>query len=271
MRRIIILSFIVLLFSPAVLWAADSPVFDHDFHVKDQGVDCSECHHSGDLAIQPPVSRCEQCHENGFAEKVRIPVPVTHDSFWYKDHGPYAKKSDRNCETCHVEQKFCLDCHKAGFADEQGKAGIHRSDFLVTHPILARADDRSCTICHEDKSFCVDCHNDFQRDDLALVSHRRGFSDISAGLVLHDTFNVTDCQNCHTNSVLPTHDWTEGHAREARRNLPTCQACHPDADVCLKCHSAREGLIVNPHPANWGDIKDTLNGASDGKTCRRCH
>jgi hypothetical protein len=71
--------------------------------------------------------------------------------------------------------------------------------------------------------------------------------------------------------VLPTHEWYPNHAREARKNLATCQACHPEGDVCLTCHSARTGLRVNPHPRDWDDIKDRLRDASDNRTCRKCH
>ena len=41
--------------------------------------------------------------------------------------------------------------------------------------------------------------------------------------------------------------------------------------ICLTCHSARTGLLVNPHPKDWGDIKNRLKNASNGKTCRKCH
>ena len=50
-----------------------------------------------------------------------------------------------------------------------------------------------------------------------------------------------------------------------------CQACHPEGDVCLTCHSARTGLRFNPHPKDWDDMKDRIRDASDGRTCRKCH
>ena len=268
MKRIILFTLLFLL--PGFMAARAAEVtFDHGLHLEEYEEDCATCHQAGDLDIVPAKERCEECHEKDFVKSVTIPARTTHDSFWYRDHGPYAKETDRNCESCH-DDRSCLDCHKAGFADEQGKLNVHRSDFRVTHPLLARADNRSCTVCHE-VEFCLDCHEDFAPEDLAFVSHRRGFRDISAGLVIHDTFGPSDCQTCHVDSVLPSHDWTDGHAREARRSLPTCQSCHPDGEVCLTCHSAREGLIVNPHPENWDEIKDNLNGAGGGRTCRRCH
>ena len=260
---------IALLLAAGMAVAMEGKLFDHDYHVAEIEPDCSVCHMPDDLDVVPSLESCEACHEKGFLKDATIPARVTHDSFWYRDHGPYAKESDNNCAVCH-EESSCFDCHKAGFADEQGKLNVHRSDFRVTHPILARADNRSCTVCHEER-FCTDCHSDFAPEDLAFESHRRGWSDIETGSGPHAAVTVEQCEVCHTDSVLPSHEWSDSHAREARRSLPTCQACHPQAEVCLRCHSAREGLIVNPHPADWDDMKDYLDGASGGKTCRRCH
>jgi len=277
MKRTILI-ILALLFMAAAAFAMEPKIFDHDYHVEEVESDCGACHQEADLDIAPPMERCEDCHEESFMVDAKIPARVTHDSFWYRDHGPAAKDQDNNCDSCHQDNQvtretlnsFCLDCHKAGFADEQGMLNVHRSDYRVTHPISARADARSCSVCHE-PSFCNDCHDDFAPEDLAFESHRRGWSDLDTGTGPHSIVDETQCDVCHTGSVLPTHEWSDSHAREARRSLPTCQACHPKADVCLECHSAREGLIVNPHPRDWNEMKDYLDGASDGKTCRRCH
>jgi hypothetical protein len=54
--------------------------------------------------------------------------------------------------------------------------------------------------------------------------------------------------------------------------LATCQTCHPEGDVCLRCHSAKGGVVgFNPHGKDWDDRKNRLNDASNGKTCRKCH
>ncbi len=262
----------LLLLLPAAGFSAEeagkAAVFNHPGHL-DNAPACGECHAKGDLTIVPPAERCDKCHDKGQAGRVTIPGPATHDSFWYRDHKSPARAEGSECAACH-DDAFCADCHRAGFADQQGKVNIHRSDFRVTHPLLARADARSCRSCHDEGS-CVDCHSRFAPADLAFESHRRSWSDLTVGGASHADFPPDSCAGCHPGSVLPTHLWSSAHAREARRSLPTCQSCHPDAEVCLRCHSAREGLIVNPHPRDWDDIKDILNGASGGKTCRRCH
>ncbi|WP_152514532.1 cytochrome c3 family protein [Chrysiogenes arsenatis] len=172
----------------------------------------------------------------------------------------------------------CLSCHIADKADEMGKLGnnfsnIHTSEFSITHPIAARTNPNLCANCHRENRFCTDCHDKFRRNDLGMESHRRNFSALQTGPLAqsHDQFTEADCKTCHVNSIIPTHEWSTAHAREARKNLATCQACHPSGDTCVKCHSARSGLGISPHPKNWNKIKGRLERASGGATCSRCH
>jgi hypothetical protein len=205
---------------------------------------------------------------------VVLPGTRTHGLSWATNHRPFAKNQTFDCAACH-QQSFCLDCHKSGFANEMGDTGnnminVHRGEFSVSHPIAARTNPQLCSSCHE-AAFCSDCHARFAPADLALSSHRRGWSDIDVSGSLHENFPADSCNTCHPDSVLPSHQWSASHSREARKNLATCQACHPDGDVCIKCHSAREGLGVNPHPEDWKDFSSRLDGASGGRTCKRCH
>ena len=271
MIRILLLLNVGLLLGASTLWAAD---FNHDAHLVMAGdPPCITCHVADAEEILPDSKVCLECHDQEFVDSVNLPGLVTHGLTWALTHrGPVLARTI-DCAACH-EQDFCLDCHKAGRADEMGTLGntmtnVHRSEFTVSHPIAARTDPQLCNTCHENK-FCVGCHDDFNRADLALESHRKGFTNGTLG-GQHALFNDQQCQGCHPNSVLPSHQWTTSHAREARKNLATCQACHPDGDVCLKCHSAKSGLMANPHPRDWDDIKNRLKRASNAKTCRKCH
>lgn len=249
--------------------------FDHAAHnTYLDPLDCATCHVAGAKSIVPEFKVCLDCHDDAFVKEVNLPGLKTHGPVWPLNHRAAAKGNNPDCSACH-QQSDCLDCHKAGFADEMGAFGnqmvnVHRSDFNVTHPIAARTNPQLCSSCHE-RNFCLDCHKGFAPADLAIASHRRGFTDGTLG-GNHALFNETQCQTCHASgSVIPTGGWAPSHAREARKNLATCQACHPEGDVCLKCHSAVSGLRVNPHPKNWDDISGRLKRASDGKTCRKCH
>ena len=272
MKRCLLAIFVMVCMGALPARAAE---FDHSFHLNFlQGMPCSTCHDPGAKQIRPGKDVCLQCHEQDFVKKAVLPALKTHGPTWPLLHRPFAKGNTYDCSACH-QQSFCLQCHEAGRADEMGKfsnkmVNVHLSDFKVTHPIMARTDPQLCSSCHE-KKFCVECHDQFAPADLAILSHRRGWSNLKVAGTPHAQFTESECQNCHPNSVLPRHEWALDHAREARKDLATCQACHPNGDVCLKCHSARTGLMVNPHPSGWDDIAGRLDRASGGRTCRRCH
>ena len=227
------------------------------------------------------ISECNDCH-------VGQGIAPNHDATWLRSHRLLAARGASNCNECH-QQVMCLDCHTGGGIDAQLSTNnykrdyvprSHRNDFLEIHPLKAKTSPQSCNRCH-DRRYCSSCHSKFQSSDLQFKSHRRQFRDIPLSSVgpNHSTFQPADCRNCHVNGLLPSHNaWAGDHAIEARRNLRSCQTCHADGDVCLKCHSSRKdatgkklGLQVNPHPRNWGAIKDNLKSKSGGRSCVQCH
>lgn len=252
-RRIYILTIMaVLLGLVAFAWAATS----HKDFAEMKMKDCAECHQSSGARLN-------------------------HGEFWIKEHKLAANNQENNCKDCH-QQSFCLDCHKGGGIDSSlhvSNSGAdympstHRTDFRELHPLKAREDGRSCLRCHDSKRFCTECHSKFKRDDLQVLSHRRGWTDLDlkAGGPNHSLFTTAMCQACHNNSILPKNQWSGEHAREARKNLATCQTCHSDGVVCMKCHSAVSGLKINPHPRNWSKISGRLRSASNNRTCVKCH
>lgn len=280
-RTVFIVLTLLLASAVAPLWAAD---FDHRAHVEEYVADagCGACHVDDAISIVPATSVCVECHDAEMVDSVVLAETKTHGPVWSLNHSKEAKGVSANCSSCH-EQNYCLDCHKAGFSHEQGSfsnnmINVHRSDFSVSHPLAARADQNRCSSCHESR-FCSDCHDTwrFRTDDIGSPSHRRtfdlGFNNATIP-AFHTAFtDSSQCDSCHLGSVEPNfHSWSIGHAREARRSLATCEACHPDGDVCLNCHSAKSGAVgFNPHPSDWGDIMGNLRDASNGKTCRRCH
>lgn len=258
--------------------------FDHAEHLTYiEGTDCATCHVEGAQSIVPETTACLQCHDQDFVDTVKMPGLKTHGPVWALNHRPFAKGNTYDCAACH-QQSYCMECHTSGRADEMGDFGnnminVHRSDFHVTHPIAARTDQQLCSSCHE-PNYCSDCHNDF-RSNMNLgtgPSHSKAFgiSGIGGDIdVIHQTVTAdTDCFVCHNSDsvVRDFHTWSVDHARDARKNLATCQACHPQGDVCLNCHSAKGGAVgFNPHGKDWDDRKGRLDRASNGKTCRMCH
>ena len=214
---------------------------------------------------------CRSCHK---AEG----IAPNHDADWGRGHRLLASKPVKNCAQCH-DQAWCLDCHAGGGTDvapglaNAGKNFVprsHRSDFREIHPLKALDNPNSCVRCHESR-FCTECHSRYKPTSLQFQSHRRQFQEIKLSAVgpKHEIFNAGQCQTCHPSGMIPSHHWSAEHAAEARRNLQSCQTCHNDGDVCMKCHSARTGLKVNPHPRGWN--ASSLKAKSSSRTCAKCH
>lgn len=190
------------------------------------------------------ISECNDCHK---AEG----VAPNHDNDWVRGHRVLASQAVKNCEQCH-QQKFCLDCHSGGGTGDDltvenfrrdYKPKSHRSDWIDIHSIKSVDNPQSCKRCHEER-YCNECHSKFPGGDLRIKSHRPlGSSSQSYSVFAAD------------------------HAAEARRNLQSCQSCHPDGDVCIGCHQTGG---ANPHPRNWRSIRGVYKDRNI-KTCVKCH
>jgi len=189
------------------------------------------------------IKECNTCHKGEG-------VAPNHDADFLRGHRVLAAQAGNNCSQCH-QQAWCLDCHKGGGdGADLGKENFgrdykpksHRSDFVSIHPIKALDNPQSCKSCHEQK-YCNDCHSRFPMGSLRIKSH----------LMLGPNAQQ------YTAAIGE-------HSTEARRNLQSCAACHPEGDVCIQCHSTGK---VRPHPRNWKsqNFKDRTNG----KMCLKCH
>lgn len=204
-----------------------------------------------------PLTDCNKCHEaEGIARTHDNEWAGKHhqDSDWLAEHRILASKAGKNCADCH-DQSFCLDCHKGGGIERDLKIQnykrdyvprSHRSDFVNIHPIKAKDAPQTCNRCHQ-PSFCTDCHDRFPKGALRIKSHQMLGSN---GQTYSPALNE--------------------HPMEARRNLQSCQACHPEGDVCIQCHSAKTGGS-NPHPKNWGSIKNNFKDRAGSRVCIKCH
>jgi len=190
-----------------------------------------------------PIKDCNECHKGEG-------IAPNHGADFVRDHRVLAGKADKNCNQCH-DQAWCLDCHQGGGNGENlsiGNSGrdykpkSHRSDFISIHPLKAQDNPQQCYRCHDQK-YCTACHSRFPKGSLKIKSH----------LMLGP----------NGQKYAPA---LNEHSTEARRNLQSCQTCHPEGDVCIQCHSSGR---VRPHPRSWksGNMKDRSNG----KVCQKCH
>lgn len=199
-----------------------------------------------DYGTTMEIKACNDCH-------VVNNVGPNHGSFWMRDHRLYKEKLPSNCNDCH-QHSFCLDCHTGGGIDRDfhvSNSGVdymprtHRTDFREIHSIKALDDPRTCVRCHDAERFCAECHDRFPKGTLNIKSH----------------------QMLGPNGQKYTFAIGE-HSREARKNLQSCQACHPEGDVCIQCHSSGK---TSPHPRGWNRTAGRLKRASDQRTCLKCH
>ena len=226
------------------------------------------------------IKECSECHKGEG-------VAPNHGSDYVREHRVLASKAGKNCSQCH-EQKWCLDCHQGGGSGDNlsvdgfnrdYKPKSHRSDFINIHALKAKDNMQQCYRCHDAKAFCYSCHSKFP------IGNDK-FGNRNLRIKSHNILGInTDSGNGNSNfngtsTVLPgmsqpnkinnqKYSFALGeHALEARRNLQSCQACHPDGDVCIQCHSSK-GNGTNPHPS--GFKKDNYRDRSNGKVCQKCH
>ena len=166
---------------------------------------------------------CRECHRSSG-------VSDNHGAFFLRDHRVLAQKASNNCFDCH-QQSYCLDCHNGGNVDAYQKTlsrrgepmpSTHRPDFISTHAIRSFDDPRSCYRCHEPR-FCSDCHNQ-------QIKQGRGGG--RAAMNIHPHSPV------FTAGGVADPSWVSFHSADARRNLQTCQGCHPQKSDCsnFACH-----------------------------------
>lgn len=148
--------------------------------------DCVTCHHvlqerNGDWkAIHPTavrengpngclescheVKQCEECHTTGKATTLPSSIATAGVTTieqqhvkpdWLAQHGTVALEGPAKCQTCHVSDGECLDCHAQ-------RPAFHgpRSTWLTRHVPLSK-DARRCLTCHR-QPMCDDCHAQFK-------------------------------------------------------------------------------------------------------------
>jgi hypothetical protein len=147
----------------------------------------------------------------------------------FKEHRQLAERAGTNCADCH-QQSYCLDCHSGGNIETYKQKSLsgkgeampttHRTDFISIHALKAKDDPQNCYRCHE-SNFCSDCHSKLQnKGSMSIKSHS------ASG----------NTQRYFLNSLSSSAE-KAAHAADARRNLQSCQGCHPDAVVCSQCHN----------------------------------
>lgn len=243
--------------APAIQWEtpearASSLDFTHAAH----GFDCATCHTQAEEAPTgmsfPDPETCIGCHAPGanhkeaedcgfcHAKVTDISLtgfglePAFHEPGFRTSHASAASSGQPDCASCHSENT-CTQCH-----DGLGSPDFHPINFLASHGPEAFGRVSDCTTCHNNQSFCRECH-------LNLGFNQEGplFSSF------HDDQGVGFFS----------------HSFAARQDLESCVSCHQQTD-CMRCHSSRTGLGVNPHGPGF-DASSLFD--LNRETCELCH
>jgi hypothetical protein len=256
--------------------------FSHIIHEREGLIECLKCHLTGAVNIIPERTICYDCHDEESIRETVLGPSRTHTPLWVNTHGLESEFADAQCSRCH-HLSFCVDCHKGGELNADLKKrtvrmdtapATHTARFRIVHPLKAAAEQiEQCYTCHS-RQECVDCHDNYRSrfPNREIVSHQMNWQALIArnDVPDHNAFSLNQCQDCHPGGALSDRDWSNDHAREARRSLAGCQSCHPEGTACMPCHSATSGLMINPHPRNWKSIQSKFRRASP-EVCIKCH
>jgi len=174
--------------------------------------------------------------------------PESHDQLWEYKHGLAAKQNTKDCTVCHKNEKTCLDCHKQTF-NSKNKPNSHKGNYNLVHQLDAKRNASTCTTCHESNS-CLKCHQSLNKAVSAIP-----------------TLVGTNPNQPQSHKLA---NWrTALHPAYAKKNLSSCQTCHPNlytVSPCTTCHGGKSNISGSPHPANFNRTQ-----FKNLTVCYKCH
>jgi len=269
--------------------------FSHKAHVDSQKTACETCHTVLDKAgartgeLVPAMTTCTTCHNDVKAsnacEKCHTNLaalrPAEHNrTNFVREHKFSARLGDAACGACHT-QESCVDCHNGSElmkVDVPGKdlmslhsprltaidrgqgmrlTKIHDLNFKFTHGISAKGKAIECQTCHSTEQFCSECH--------------KAGGNVNQGVFKPASHSVAGF------TTLGIGSGGGEHARQAKRDIESCAACHSieGADaVCITCHTDVDGIKgTDPKTHDRGFMSDNhgIWHTDPGANCYTCH
>lgn len=232
--------------------------FSHALHVKDQGLECINCHQDAkrtDEPGMPALDGCLACHEEIDAKKPeekRVVRLFEGETFKALHAGALASEV-RFSHKLHARKQECSACHAAVETGSQ----VEKESGLAMD---------TCTRCHDAQAVdgrCATCHTQIDAS-WAPENHHHEWMKLHGGVVRADTGATADgCALCHSESTCVTchkeeapeshtnHFRLRGHGIASMMDRQTCAACH-EPDSCDRCH--RDTLPQN-HTGLWGGTR----------------
>ena len=232
------------------------------------GVDCRECHTTGNNTDKIDFVECRNCHQD------------------YHNEQFTSRQKDADCKDCHsIDMSFATTLF--GLDDHQ------ESDYKLEGAHVATA----CFACHvseEDRwefrdigQNCVDCHNNIHQDVISekffpgencaschLVDNWRviEFDHTTTNWNLEGAHVSVSCRECHFSDVNGEEDVQEFFELSA-----TCISCHEDEhggqfgleSDCTSCHGTEKGWEITNF--NHNNTNFPLDGEHNVVDCSQCH
>lgn len=185
---------------------------------------CAACHNA---------DYCQECHEGGRSLPTETPpveqflpygpqvaadqllVQRAHELNYRFTHSLDAAGKETECQTCHLTDSFCSDCHTSGDPSQLRPLWHGGTDWGAIpggvgsgggrHAEMARRDMELCAACHEitlagTDPTCLTCHRDFSPSRGNDPStHDPGFASGAGKGEWHDDDGAV-CYVCHTRS-----------------------------------------------------------------------
>ncbi|MBI3194514.1 MAG: cytochrome c3 family protein [Ignavibacteriae bacterium] len=242
--------------------------FSHSFHVKSQGVACTDCHDlessstisSGSLL--PTHEQCQTCHEEKITNDCAfchsdadniVPIEIPERELMFSHEKHIAKNV--KCETCHAgvedveyaasampSMETCMNCHsenRIAMNCETCHTNFYslipenhlEGDFKKTHKELTRIGmaDVSCSTCHTE-SFCQDCHTGIELQ--GFKSSGNLMAEPSPRTSAKDSPMQLRLQQVHALNYRFT------HGIDAKSKALDCATCNEQQSFCSECHQA---------------------------------
>ncbi len=258
--------------------------FTHSDEIEVGSQSCATCHAETSCRVchgAAPIPEIAALPRPKKGEPAGVVVsrtrPPGHLPMFATQHGTAAATDMPRCSSCHIESQ-CAECHndpnrlagefaprgstrsKVAAGDEldaelfvhadaamgtlppEPRSGYHPANFLMRHGAEAFAVQTVCSDCHSTEAFCRDCHTSTG----IAMSVGDG-----AGGAFHDA----------------QANWFFEHGRAARQGLEGCASCHQQTS-CLRCHSAKSGLRINPHGPGF-DASRAATASTE--SCATCH
>ncbi len=284
---ILILSGIVILSSFLFINAQDtpslskSPKFSHQKHLKDGGMECSDCHASIAQSTKaedrnlPGHDVCQNCHDVEddknctycHVDEENLQPWPTPDRKFYFNHQVHSSMgcekchagieevdtgagrfipSQQSCNACHnglVATMECLECHPL---TTQFRPDNHVPAWSREHAVHVRAGISDCGHCHTN-NYCQECHESTGLISTKIVPQSY-YPNYAPHLKGQETQVIKSVHGLNYRFV---------HQLDAAGKEKDCQVCHETSSYCGQCHNS--GLNAQMRPAwhggpDWGAI-----------------